>query len=122
MRSFVVALALATLVPVAAEAADPCWGSYNVRIVEDLVADAQLTVGGGRACGLKLGAVLTTVDRIEVTRKPAHGTLTVDRTYVAYRAAKGYAGPDSFGFAYVGQNRWGKPSRTGLNVAVTVTR
>ena len=79
------------------QAADTCWVPY-IKVVSGVTMPGYMFVKTGESCTVRLLESKGAVQKIEITSRPAHGTLEQLPYALRYTSRKGFVGKDSFGF------------------------
>ena len=104
----------------ASQAAENC-DVPAFKVVQDVAMTGYMTVKAGKSCGIGVGHSLGGSTGVEVTRRPAHGSVQSRGLIIVYTARAGFTGKDSFGYVRHGRDESnGSPARYPVNIQVTV--
>lgn len=76
---------------------DTCYVPY-IKVVDGVTKPGYMFVKAGYSCTMSLKDSGGAVQKIEVTKRPSHGTLEQRPFGFRYTPRKGFVGKDSFGF------------------------
>ena len=83
--------------------------------------DAYMTVKTGKKCGLRLVGSSGPVNSVQLLARPSRGKASYVYPLILYTPAAGYAGQDTFTYAWKGETATGAPSTKTVTVHITVT-